>query len=87
MPNAAKERNTPQDGHDSATQAPENREHVTSTAQPEHVTLKPGGPHGAPADVGMSGLDPDLVPSLASDLDLTDYGDNPAAERKDSGRE
>jgi hypothetical protein len=86
MANPANEHNKSQGGY-SATQAPENREHVTSTAQPEQITLKPGGPHGAPFDVGMSGLDPDAVPSHGSTLDLTDHGDNPAADRKHAGRE
>ena len=46
-------------GDYSATKAPENREHVESQWQSENSSLKPGGPRGAPTDVGMSSLDPD----------------------------
>ena len=42
----------------SATKAPENREHVESEWQSNDSSLKPGGPRGAPMDVGMSSLDP-----------------------------
>ena len=45
-------------GDYSATKAPENREHVESEWQSNNSSLKPGGPRGAPNDVGMSSLDP-----------------------------
>jgi hypothetical protein len=53
----------------SATVAPENRTHVTSTARTADASLTPGGQHGAPVDVGMSGLYREDVPSQA-DLDV-----------------
>jgi hypothetical protein len=92
---ASNEKNTtgqPKDGQSgttpySATQAPENRPHVESSAPPVEATLKPGGAHGSPVDVGMSELYHETVPSGASDLELTHYGENPAEERKHSGRE
>lgn len=46
-------------GDYSATKAPENREHVESERQSNSPAQKPGGPRGAPTDVGMSSLDPD----------------------------
>ena len=48
-------------GDYSATKAPENREHVESKWQSNNSSLKPGGPRGAPTDVGMSSLDPDTT--------------------------
>ena len=45
-------------GDYSPTKAPENREHVESEWQSNNSSLKPGGPRGAPNDVGMSSLDP-----------------------------
>jgi hypothetical protein len=48
-------------GDYSATKAPENREHVTSRAQSGDPKLTPGGPHGAPVDVGMGAIDADYV--------------------------
>jgi hypothetical protein len=74
-------------GDYSATKAPENREHVTSERTTMDARLKPGGAHGTPAEVGMSGLHHEDVPSKATDLDLVNYGENPAGERKDSGKE
>jgi hypothetical protein len=48
-------------GDYSATKAPENREHVESDLQSNSPSQKPGGPRGAPTDVGMSSLDPDTI--------------------------
>ncbi len=53
----------------SATKAPENREHVESTAPVRDARQKPGGANGTPADVGMSGLHRRDVPSMANDPD------------------
>ena len=71
----------------SATVAPENRKHVTSRATTADPSLIPGGPSGAPVDVGMSELHREDVPSQAHDLGATEYGDNPARERAGSGKE
>ena len=53
-------------GDYSATKAPENRPHVESkiAAAPAQ---KPGGLFGTPSDVGMSALDRQTVPKLASE--------------------
>jgi hypothetical protein len=61
-------------GDYSATKAPENREHVESDAAPTSSTLKPGGSHGAAADVGMSGIDRKTIPSHAVDSGLEHFG-------------
>ena len=71
----------------SATIAPENREHVTSRRTTADPSLRPGGPNGAPMDVGMSELRREDVPSQAEDLGLTQYGDDPARERAGTGKE
>jgi hypothetical protein len=41
----------------SATEAPENREHVESRNGTGDPSQAPGGPQGAPVEVGVSGLD------------------------------
>jgi hypothetical protein len=53
---------------DSATIAPENSKHVTAQARAAGATLKPGGAHGAPVDVGMTELHGEDVPSHVFDL-------------------
>ena len=58
----------------SATKAPENREHVESEAAPTSSTLTPGGARGAAADVGMSGVDRNTIPSRAVDPGLEHFG-------------
>ena len=63
----------------SATLAPENRQHVISRAMAANPSLIPGGPHGAPVDVGMSGLHGEDVPSQA-DFGLAHDGEKPAPE-------
>ena len=70
---------------DSATIAPENRQHVTSTARAAGATLKPGGAHGAPVDVGMTELHGEDVPGHA--LDLVEHQDvaHPADDRAGTG--
>jgi len=72
----------------SATIAPENRTHVTATARAAGATLKPGGAHGAPVDVGMTELHGEDVPSHV--LDLVEHQDvaHPASDRarSSSGR-
>ena len=52
-------------GDYSATKAPENRPHVESKVHSIDDSLKPGGSHGAPVDVGMSELYRENVPSEA----------------------
>jgi len=54
-------------GDYSATKAPENREHVESTAPVRDSRQTPGGANPTPADVGMSGLHRRDVPSMADD--------------------
>jgi len=66
---------------DSATIAPENSRNVTAEARAGGATLKPGGAHGAPVDVGMSELHREDIPSQADDLDRSHTGDRPAGER------
>jgi len=61
-------------GDYSATKAPENRPHVETETPDGDPSLRPGGAQGAGADVGMSGLDRDAVPSKGSDLGQVDYG-------------
>ncbi len=61
-------------GDYSATKAPENRPHVETETADGDPSLRPGGAQGAGADVGMSGLDRDPVPSKGSDLGHVDYG-------------
>ena len=56
----------------SATKAPENREHVESTAPARDSRRKPGGANGISADVGMSGLHRSDVPSMANNDDQDD---------------
>jgi hypothetical protein len=50
---------------DSATIAPGNSRHDTAKARAGGATLKPGGAHGAPVDVGMSELHREDIPSQA----------------------
>jgi hypothetical protein len=61
-------------GDYSATKAPENREHVTSRSQSGDPALIPGGPHGAPVDVGMEALYHEAVPNHARDPGQTEEG-------------
>jgi hypothetical protein len=53
----------------SATKAPENREHVESTARASSPAGRPGGAHGPPAEVGMSGLYRTDRPSMSADAE------------------
>ena len=41
----------------SATKAPDNRKHVESRTGTSDSSQTPGGPQGAPVEVGVSGLD------------------------------
>jgi hypothetical protein len=61
----------------SATKAPENREHVESTAPVQDFRQKPGGAHGTPAEVGMSGLHRRDVPSMITGDDEVDESASP----------
>jgi hypothetical protein len=55
----------PDTSNDSATKAPENREHVESRARTKNDTLLPGGPHRATAEIGMQELNREDVPTKA----------------------
>ena len=72
-------------GDYSATKAPENREHLESEPQSNNPSLKPGGARGAPTDVGMSSLDPDMTGNPAAAGENAPHAGNPAAPRKGSG--
>jgi hypothetical protein len=74
---------TPDTAEYSATKAPENKEHVESRSPTGDYRLLPGGAHGAKVPIGMSELDHDQVPSGASDLDLIDFGEEPATAPSD----
>jgi hypothetical protein len=71
----------------SATIAPENSRPATATARAAGATLKPGGAHGAPVDVGMTELHGEDVPSHALDLvehqDVAHHAPDRAATRDD----
>jgi hypothetical protein len=69
MPNTSTEKPGTGTSDYSATSAPENREHVTSRATTADPSLIPGGPHGAPVDVGMSELHREDVPSQADEAE------------------
>jgi hypothetical protein len=73
-------------GDYSATEAPENRGHVESEGPAGDPSRRPGGARGAPADVGMSGVDRDTLPNGGTDTGQTDYG-TPAADRQGPERE
>ena len=47
---------------------------------PGDNTIKPGGRHGVPVDVGMSELDRSLVPIKDEDQDLPAYDGEPSKE-------
>jgi hypothetical protein len=49
-------------GDYSATKAPENRPHVESTARASDPAQRPGGAHGATANVGMEALYDEVQP-------------------------
>jgi hypothetical protein len=58
------------------SKAPDTREHAEERS-PDAVKdarLLPGSSHGAPSDVGMSGLDRGTVPNGASSPEQTDFG-------------
>jgi hypothetical protein len=71
-------------GEYSATKAPENREHVESKWQ-SNYPQKPGGPHGAPSDVGMSGFDPEMARNQAEPDKNGPHATSPVAPPKDLG--
>ena len=66
----------------SATKAPENRKHVTSTETTSDPKLKPGGRNGVRADVGMSGLPDEKPLGTVDDTDLDQSGTS-QHERRD----
>jgi len=67
MTDSTNEHSPSETGDYSATKAPENRKHVTSTDPVADPRLKPGGTNGVRADVGMSGLPGEPVPTVAED--------------------
>jgi hypothetical protein len=69
MPDISKDRSPSATGDYSATKAPENRPHVTSVEPATDPRLHPGGAHGAPVDVGMSGLPHEDAPRATSNAD------------------
>ena len=71
----------------SATKAPENREHVESTAPVRDFRQTPGGEHGTAADVGMSGLHRRDVPSMVTGDDEVDESDSPTGSPHGSAQE
>jgi hypothetical protein len=73
-------------GDYSATKAPENRKHVTSTEPVSDPRLKPGGAAGVSVEVGMSALHDADVPSAAEGtgvVDQIDVADVPRQEGLD----
>ena len=77
---------SPKPGRDtgdySATKAPENREHVESTASSMNPAQEPPTSHGVSVDVGMSGLHRSTVPSLAADTQELDATDGVKEEKR-----
>ena len=69
----------------SATKAPENREHVESTAPVQNPAQKPGGGHPVGVDVGMSALYRETVPQLAADAEQAERADGPAKDHNAGG--
>ena len=69
-------------GDYSATKAPENTLHVESEWQSNGPAQKPGGPKGAPTDVGMSGLDSDSSGEQSAPGDDAQHAGNPTASHK-----
>jgi len=61
----------------SASKAPETRSEAVEAHGPSDSTLVPGGAHGSSADVGMSGMDRNDVPSRASKPAQLDVRDSP----------
>jgi len=72
-------------GDYSATKAPENHKHVTSAEPVPDPRLKPGGARGVPADVGMSGLPQEPLPTVAENSD-TRNDDDRVPERSRQGK-
>ena len=50
---------------------------------PGDNAIKPGGPHAAPFDPGMTELDRDAVPIMDEDEDLPPYDGEPLKDTKD----
>ena len=69
-------------GDYSATKAPENTLHVESEWQSNSPAQKPGGPKGAPTDVGMSGLDSDSSGEQSAPGDDAQHAGSPTASHK-----
>lgn len=62
----------------SASKAPETRQHAEERDAHVDPRLIPGGAHGSHADVGMSGMDRETVPSRALKPEERDYGRSPS---------
>jgi hypothetical protein len=69
----------------SATKAPENREHVESTAPVRDSRQKPEGANGTRADLGMSGLHRRDVPAMANGVDQDEQSASPTGSPHGSG--
>lgn len=59
----------------SGSKAPETRGEAEEREGPSDHRLHPGGAHGAPFDVGMSGLDRDVTPSRGDSTRQEKFGE------------
>jgi hypothetical protein len=64
-------------GEHSASKAPETQQAATGPVSPADARLTPGGAHGSAADVGMSGMNREDVPSGAAKPDQLNARDSP----------
>lgn len=68
------------------SKAPDTQKHAEERETVVDYRLFPGGAHGAPMDVGMSGIDRTAVPSGAEPPRMTDFGSVAVAFDSDSER-
>jgi hypothetical protein len=61
----------------SASKAPETQQAAIGRVSPPDTRLIPGGAHGSAADVGMSGMNREDVPSGAAKPDQLNAQDSP----------
>lgn len=59
----------------SASKAPEVRKEAVEPLAFSDERLRPGGSHGSPADLGMSGIDADETPHGGQSTGQEKYGD------------
>lgn len=59
----------------SASKAPEVRKEAVEPRGFSDERLRPGGPHGSPADLGMSGIDRDKTPHGGQSTGQERYGE------------